>query len=53
MNQWLQTFPYRIEISPLLFLVAGLVVVLIAFVSVAGQTLKAALLQPADTLKYE
>jgi putative ABC transport system permease protein len=53
MNQWLQTFPYRIAISPLVFILAGLVVVVIAFVSVAGQTLKAALLQPANTLKYE
>jgi putative ABC transport system permease protein len=52
-KQWLQNFPYHIDMSPLVFLFAGLLVVLIAFVSVAGQTLKAALLEPAKTLKYE
>ena len=53
MDLWLQTFPYRIEINPLLFLGAGVGVLLIAFFSVGFQTLKAALLNPAETLKYE
>jgi hypothetical protein len=53
MNTWLQNFPYRIEINPLLFLIAGTTVVIIAFLSVGFQTLKAALLDPAKTLKYE
>jgi len=45
--------PYRIEISPLLFVLAGFGVVMIAFLSVGFQTLKSALINPADTLKYE
>ncbi len=53
MDMWLQSFPYRIDINPLLFLLAGLGVVLIAFLSVGLQTFKAALLNPAKTLKYE
>jgi putative ABC transport system permease protein len=53
MDNWLQSFPYRIEINPLLFLLAGSGVVLIAFFSVGFQTLKAALINPAQTLKYE
>jgi len=53
MNKWLQSFPYRIEISPLLFVLAGFGVVIIAFFSVGFQTVKAALINPAETLKYE
>ena len=53
MNTWLESFPYRIEINPLLFLLAGLAVVVIAFFSVGFQTLKASLANPATTLKYE
>jgi putative ABC transport system permease protein len=53
MENWLQGFPYRININPLIFLVAGFGVVLIAFLSVGLQTLKAALINPAQTLKYE
>lgn len=53
MENWLQSFPYRITINPLLFILAGTGVVLIAFFSVGFQTLKAALIDPAKTLKYE
>jgi putative ABC transport system permease protein len=53
MNRWLQSFPYRININPLLFAVAGLVVVVIAFLSVGFQTFKAAEVNPAKTLRSE
>lgn len=53
MENWLQGFPYRIGINPLLFVFAGCGVVAIAFLSVGFQTLKAALINPAQTLKYE
>ena len=53
MNSWLESFPYRIDIDLMLFPIAGFGVILIAFVSVGFQTLKAALLNPAETLKYE
>lgn len=53
MSNWLQGFPYRIEINPILFVGAGLGVLLIAFLSVGFQTLKAAMINPAKTLKYE
>jgi putative ABC transport system permease protein len=53
MDRWLQTFPYHISVNPLFFIVAGLAVVVIAFVSVSSQTLKAAMTRPAETLKYE
>ncbi len=53
MDTWLQNFPYRIQLNPVWFIIAGMGVVLIAFVSVGVQTLKAALVNPAKTLKYE
>lgn len=53
MNQWLEGFPYHITISPVLFFLAGGGVVLIAFLSVGFQTLRAAMINPAQTLKYE
>ena len=53
MNRWLMNFPYRITINPVLFVVAGLGVVVIAFLSVGFQTLKAARVNPARTLRSE
>ena len=43
----------QIQLNPLWFILAGAGVVLIAFMSVGSQTLKAALINPAKTLKYE
>jgi putative ABC transport system permease protein len=40
MDSWLQSFPFRITINPVLFLLAGVTVVIIAFLSVGFQTLK-------------
>jgi putative ABC transport system permease protein len=53
MDNWLQGFPYRIQLNPMWFIIAGSGVVMIAFMSVGFQTLKAALVNPAKTLKYE
>jgi putative ABC transport system permease protein len=53
MNNWVQTFPYRIEISPLIFLVAGGIVLLVALLTISYQTMKAARTNPVDSLRYE
>lgn len=53
MEQWLQGFPYRITINPFLFVLAGMAVVLIAFLSVGFQTFKAAAVNPASSLRSE
>ncbi|MEM6525171.1 MAG: ABC transporter permease [Bacteroidota bacterium] len=53
MDNWLSTFAYRIDISPVIFLISGFGVLFIAFLSVGFQTLKAALVNPALTLKHE
>lgn len=53
MDLWLQSFPYRTTVNAWVFLLSGLLVLVIAFVSVSSQTLKAAMTKPAETLKYE
>ena len=53
MNNWLQNFPYRVSLSWKAFVFAGLVTFFVALVTVSYQTLKAALANPADSLRYE
>jgi putative ABC transport system permease protein len=53
MNQWLSDFAYQVSISPVIFVLAGLAVLVIAFVSVCYQSLKAAIVNPTDTLRNE
>jgi len=53
MTKWLQNFAYKISISPMIFLLSFVVSVLIAFVTVSFRTLKAAVANPVNALKYE
>ncbi len=50
---WLQDYPYRIEISWVIFLIAGSLSLAIALVTVSYQAIKAALTNPVDSLRYE
>jgi len=53
MNQWLQDFAYRITIDWWLFAGAGLVVVLIALLTVSFQAVRVALADPVKALRSE
>jgi putative ABC transport system permease protein len=53
MNKWLQNFAYRIELSWLMFVLAAVLAFLIALLTVSFQSVKAALKNPADALRYE
>jgi putative ABC transport system permease protein len=53
MNHWLLGFASRITIDWSMLAIPGLVVLIIALVTVSFQTIKAALLNPIDPLKYE
>jgi len=53
MKSWLNDFAYRIEIQWWVFLVAGLTLLFIALVTVGLQTAKAAMTNPAKSLKTE
>lgn len=53
LDKWLQDFVYRTEINLLLFVTAGLVVLIISFLAVVYQAVKAAMINPVKSLKYE
>ena len=53
MNNWLDEFAYRIEIGFGVFLLAGLLALIIALLTVSYQAIKAALSNPIDALRYE
>jgi putative ABC transport system permease protein len=53
MSRWLDGFPSRIELGPGPFLLAGILAVLIALVTVAGQALRAATADPVQAIRAE
>lgn len=53
MFRWLQNFPYRVSLSWTNFVLSGLLILLITFVTVSYQSIKAALANPVDSLRYE
>jgi len=52
-HRWLQSFAYRSSISFWIFLVAAGISILIAVLTVSYQSIKAALLDPVESLRYE
>jgi putative ABC transport system permease protein len=52
-NQWLSAFEYRVAISFLPFVLAIVISVLIAILTVSIQSIKVAKANPVDALKYE
>ena len=53
MNQWLQSFAYKIAIDWWVFALAGLLAVSIALLTISFQSLKAALMNPVKSLRSE
>ncbi len=53
MSKWLQDFVYRVNISWWIFLMAGIVAVMIALLSVSFQALRAAVANPVKSLRTE
>ncbi|NII26082.1 FtsX-like permease family protein [Pseudoflavitalea sp. X16] len=53
MHQWLQNFAYRINISAGIFLLTIFASVIIAWLTVGYQSIKAALANPVDSLRRE
>lgn len=52
-EQWLQDFQYRIEITPLIFVYAGAIILAVTLITVVIQSLRTALLNPVDVIKDE
>ncbi len=53
MNQWLQSFAYRISIGAAVFVTAGLLVTVITLLTISFQSIKAALANPVKSLRSE
>jgi len=53
MNNWLQDFAYRINIGWWMFVLAGLIAVAIATITVSFQAIKAAVANPVQSLRTE
>ena len=53
MSNWLQNFAYRIDLELWMFLAGGLIALTIAALTISVQTIRAAAINPADTLRDE
>jgi putative ABC transport system permease protein len=53
MNRWLEDFAYRTDINPWIFAATGAITLVLAFLTLAVQTLRAAVSNPVDALRYE
>jgi putative ABC transport system permease protein len=52
-DQWLQTFAYRVSVSGWLLLGVGLVAIIVAAIAVGFQAVRAAVVNPVDSLRAE
>jgi len=52
-SNWLKEYAYKTDVSLPVFILSGCLALLIAFVTVSYQTIKAASSNPTDSLKYE
>ncbi|WP_179352741.1 ABC transporter permease [Winogradskyella vidalii] len=53
MENWLQNYAYRIEINGWIFVIAGVVAIIIAMVTVSFQAIRAAIANPIKSLRTE
>ena len=53
MNKWLQSFAFRINISWWVFIIAGLLALMIALITISFQSIKAAIANPVKSLRTE
>jgi len=52
-GKWLENYPYRVSLSWWIFASAGILVILIALATVSFQAIKAAVANPAESLRTE
>ncbi len=53
MDKWLRDFAYRISIPLWAFILSGSIAILIAFITISSQTVKAAIANPVKSLRTE
>jgi putative ABC transport system permease protein len=52
-NDWLEGFVYRVDISVGIFILSGLMALVIALLTVSYQSIKASSVSPTESLRYE
>lgn len=52
-DTWLNGFAYRVDINPVVFVLSGVAAIVIAWLTVSYQSIKAATANPVDSLRYE
>jgi putative ABC transport system permease protein len=53
MEKWLQGFAYKTNIRWWFFAAAGLLVFAVSFLTIAAKSMKAASINPVESLRYE
>lgn len=53
MNRWLDTFAYHVNMNILIYILSAVAAVILALITVSAQTIKAAMTNPSNTLRYE
>ncbi|UCE21979.1 MAG: hypothetical protein JSV46_07150, partial [Candidatus Aminicenantes bacterium] len=53
MDSWLKNFAFRVNIEVWTFVLSGILVLLVALLTVSYQSIKAAVANPVDSLRYE
>jgi putative ABC transport system permease protein len=53
MDKWLNNFAYHIHLEWWIFVVAGIITLVISFMTIGGQAFKAAKANPVDSLRDE
>jgi len=53
MSKWLQAFAYRIQMQWYIFALAGVMAIIIAFITISFQAIKAAIANPVKSLRSE
>ncbi len=52
-NEWLNTFAYRTDVNPKIFLIAFMITLSVSFITISLLTVKAAISNPVKSLRYE
>ncbi len=53
MNQWLQSFAYRVSVGAGIFFIAGAAIILVTLLTISFQSIKAAMANPVRALRSE
>jgi ABC-type antimicrobial peptide transport system permease subunit len=53
MNQWLNSFPYRIHIQLWMFVLVAFTALVVAMITIVGNTIRAAMQNPVTSLRAE